>query len=404
MSKIGKSYIIVGGLALALLLIYEYNKPKQINWFPSYVATHKIPYGTKVLNDLLPRLFPKTQQVYRTPYEFLSKNDTIAGSYVFINNTIDFGPTDLDQLLAWVTKGNHLFLAAESFENSLLDTLQLKLSSIYDNTTVNPVFRHHLTNPLMEGNAMTFEKDYYAAVFREIDTINTSVLGKVSVKNDSTAQETQGVNVVQVPFGKGKVTCSLFPEAFSNYFILKTDRPAYTSGLLSYLDRKQMLYLDNHHKAGKTFYTSPMYLFLNTKELKWAYYLVLIGALLYVLFEGKRKQRAIRVIEPLKNQTLAFTRTIADMYFENNKQREIAEHKIQYFLDYVRNTFYLSTEKIDRQFYHSLALRSNHTEEEIMDLFAILQNIQKTTNLTNARLEQLEHVIQHFKAKADGKQ
>ena len=131
---------------------------------------------------------------------------------------------------------------------------------------------------------------------------------------------------------------------------------------------------------------------------------MLIGALLYIIFEGKRKQRAIKVIAPLKNQTLVFTRTIADMYFENNKQREIAEHKIHYFLDYVRTTFYLSTEKIDEQFYTNLASRSNHSKEEMVKLFTTFQNIQKTSHVTNAQLEQLERLIQDFKAKADGKQ
>ncbi len=403
MFKIGKSYLIIGGLALALLLIYEYNKPKQINWFPSYMATHKIPYGTKVLNYLFPQLLTKNQQVYRTPYEFLSSNDTIKGSYVFINNSISFGKTDLDELLTWVAKGNHLFLAAESFETQLLDTLNLALSSIYDNNTVNPVFRHGLTNPLAKSKNVPFEKDYYAAVFREIDTMNTLVLGEVYTKNDSTEVEAKGINMVQLPFGEGKVTCALFPEAFTNYFILKDDNYRYTSGLLSYLDSGETVYMDNHHKAGKTFYTSPMYLFLNTKEFKWAYYLVLIGALLYIIFEGKRKQRAIKVIAPLKNQTLVFTRTIADMYFENNKQREIAEHKIQYFLDYVRTTFYLPTEKIDEQFYRNLASRSNHSKEEMVKLFTMFQHIQKTSHVTNGQLEQLERVIQDFKAKADGK-
>ena len=404
MLKTGKSYLTIGGLALVLLLIYEYNKPKQINWFPSYVATHKIPYGTKVLNDLLPALFTKTQQIYRTPYEFLSRSDTIKGSYVFINNAISFGKTDLDELLAWVAEGNHLFLAAESFESQLLDTLHLGLTSVYDNNTVNPVFRHRLTNPLLKSKNVSFEKDYYAAVFREIDTVNTLILGQVSTKNDSTKVEAKGSNAVQLPFGNGKITCVLFPEAFTNYFILKEDSYGYTSGLLSYLDSNETVYLDNHHKSGKTFYTSPMYLFLNTKEFKWAYYLVLIGALLYIIFEGKRKQRAIKVIAPLKNQTLAFTRTIADMYFENNKQGEIAEHKIHYFLDYVRTTFYLSTEKINEQFYHSLGLRSNHSKEEIAKLFAMFENIQKTSHVTNNQLEQLERIIQDFKAKADGKQ
>ena len=404
MIKIGRSYLIIGGLALIALLIFEYNTPKQINWYPSYVATHKIPFGTKVLNDLLPGLFENTQQVYRSPYEFLSKNDSVKGSYVFVNNAIAFGKTDLDQLLNWVSEGNHLFLAAESFEDQLLDTLKLSTSSIYDNNVVDPIYKHRLTNPLLLSKTAVYTKDYYSAVFREIDTLTTVILGEVHTKSDSLNVETRGSNIVQMPFGNGKITCSLFPEAFTNYFLLKEDNYRYTSGLMSYLDGNETIYLDNHHKAGKTFYTSRMYLFLNTKEFKWAYYLVLIGALMYIIFEGKRKQRAIRVIPPLKNQTLAFTKTIADMYFENNKQQEIAEHKIQYFLDFIRTTFYMSTENIDAQFYQNLGLRSNHSKEEIVKLFKLFHNIQNSSTVTSAQLQELEAEIQKFKEKADGKQ
>ena len=124
-----------------------------------------------------------------------------------------------------------------------------------------------------------------------------------------------------------------FPKAFTNYFILKDNNQEYTAGLLSYLDTERPIYMDNFHKSGKSFYTSPMYLFLNTKEFKWAYYLVLIGALIYIIFEGKRKQRAIPIVPPVKNQTVAFTRTIADMYFEKGELHLITKHKIDYFLE-----------------------------------------------------------------------
>ena len=404
MFKKGRAYMIIGSLAFILLLVFEYNKPKRINWFPSYVSTHKIPYGTKVLNELLPKFFPKIQQVYRTPYEFLSRSDTLQGTYFFVNENVNFGKTDLDQLLSWVKKGNHLFVASESFEFKLLDTLHLETSSIYNAATVTPVFKHSLVNKKARAKDILFKKDYYAAIFSKIDTLNTLVLGKVAVENDSTHIEEKSINIIQLPFGQGKITLSTFPKAFTNYFLLKDDNRRLTAGLLSYIAPKETLFMDNHHKAGKTFYTSPMHLFLNTREFKWAYYMVLIGTLVYIVFEGKRKQRAIKVVEPLKNKTLAFTRTIADMYFENNRQGDIANHKINYFLDYIRTKFYLSTEKIDSQFHKNLAMRSNHTVDEVKTLFKTFQNIQQTTHVTNAQLEQLDKKIQEFKAKADGKQ
>ncbi|MEM1259686.1 MAG: DUF4350 domain-containing protein, partial [Bacteroidota bacterium] len=268
--------------------------------------------------------------------------------------------------------------------------------------SIQPVFRHSLANKRLKVQNVPFEKDYHSIHFSELDTLNSVILGQVSLENDSLPNQKEEVTIVQQPFGKGKITLSTFPEAFTNYFVLKDDQSKYTAGLLSYIDPNFPVFVDNHYKAGKTFYTSPMYLFLNTKAFKWAYYLVLIGALVYIIFEGKRKQRAIKVIAPLKNQTLAFTRTIADMYFENNRQMEITQHKIHYFLDYVRTRFYLGTEKWDPQFYHTLALRSNHSDDEVQTLFKNLIRLQKAQKVSNEELQHLEQSIQQFKARADG--
>ena len=403
MFKGGRAYIIIGILAFILLLIFEYNKPKTINWFPSYVTTHKIPYGTKVINDLLPKYLPQTQQVYRTPYELLSRKDSLYGTYVFVNGSIELGATDLEFLLSWVSDGNHLFMASESFDDKLLDTFGLEISSLYDAESVQPIFKHSLVNSRLTIEEIAFDRDYYSTHFSAIDTTNSKIIGQVRSENDSLKNSQKEVNVIQQKFGDGKITLSTFPEAFTNYFVLKDKNHKYTGGLLSYIDSSLPVFIDNHHKSGKTFYTSPMYLFLNTRSFKWAYYLVLIGALIYVIFEGKRKQRAIKIVTPLKNQTLAFTRTIANMYFENNRQSEIAQHKIQYFLDYIRNRFYLGTEKLNATFYKALALRSNHSQEEVSILFQDLIRIQKAESISNEQLLNLEQKIQQFKERADGK-
>lgn len=402
MSKQAKIYGILGTLAVLLILVIEYNKPKKINWFPSYVASHKIPYGTKVLNTLLPKYFSNTEQVYRSPYEFLSRNDSIQGTYFFVNQSIEFGSTDLEELLDWTAAGNHLFIAAESFESNLLDTLNLEVASLYDASSLDPTFKHFLSNPELSKYTASFKKDYYTAYFSTIDTLKSVVFSEVMVDNDSVSTPKREITGIQQSFGEGIITLSTFPEAFTNYFLLKEEQPGYTSGLLTYIDSTEPLYVDNHHKAGKTFYTSPMYLFLNTRSFKWAYYMVLIGALVYIVFEGKRKQRAIPIIEPIKNQSLAFTRTIANMYFENNRQADIIQHKIQYFLEYIRTRFYLSTDKLDHKFFHALALRSNHSIEEVEAFFNKLKNLQGAHTISNNQLIQLEQQIQQFKAKVDG--
>lgn len=402
MLKKGWIYIAIGVLAIAGILLLEYNKPKQVNWFPSFVSHHKIPYGTYVLNDLMEKKFP-VQQVHVPPFEFLIRNDSIKGTYFFVNETVNFEEAELNALLDWADRGNTLFIASDSFEERLMDTLHLEQTNLYNNGQLKPAFFYELVNANLGKKAISFEKDYYTSYFDKLDTLQTIVLGQVYEQADSTRAISKNVNVIQQTFGQGKIILSSFPKAFTNYFILKDDNREYTAGLLSYLDVNGQVYMDNFHKSGKSFYTSPMYLFLNTKELKWAYYLVLIGALIYVIFEGKRKQRAIPVVTPLKNQTLAFTRTIADMYYENGEQDLITKHKIAYFLEYIRTRLHMPTTERNDEFLRTLALRSNNSIEDIRELFGLIDKLETKNGITNTELENLNHKIEAFKAKIDGK-
>ncbi len=405
MGKKGKIYIVIAVIAIALIMLVQYNKPKKTNWFPSYVAQHKIPYGTYVLNDLMKTLFQEnTEQVTQPPYTFLNKNKEASGTYVLINGNVNFEETELNVLLDWVFLGNTLFIASERFEEQLLDTLNLTTSSLYADFGEETSQLYQLVNPALKTEApLIFEKDSHARFFNAIDTLNTTVIGLVDNYYGNQAIEEEHFNVIEQDFGKGKIILSTFPKAFTNYFILKNDNKRYTAGLLSYIDGTRSIYMDNHHKSGKTFYTSPMYIFLNTKELKWAYYITLIGALLYVVFEGKRKQRAIPLVVPLKNQTLAFTRTIADMYYEKGRQKPIAEHKIAQFLEYVRSHFYMESIKRDENFYKNLASRSSHGLEEIERMFSFFELLKNQQQVSDNELKKLNSLIEKFKHKADGK-
>ncbi len=132
MGKKGNIYIILTLITLALLMLLQYNKPKEINWFPSYVAQHKIPYGTYVLNDLMTKLFPKVvEQISVPPFEFLNDNYDAVGTYFMVNQSVAFGDAELEALLDWTSEGNTLFIASGSFEEKLLDTLHLETSGLF---------------------------------------------------------------------------------------------------------------------------------------------------------------------------------------------------------------------------------------------------------------------------------
>ncbi|MFX0557644.1 DUF4350 domain-containing protein [Maribacter sp. CXY002] len=406
MRKKGTFYSIGLLATLAVLMLLQYNKPKELNWFESFVGTHKIPYGTFIFNELITNtLYPnKVTQITLSPFEFLTNEDNPKGTYVFINNTIQFDEVEFNRLLEWTAKGNTLFIAAEGFDEHLSDTLKIKTSMKYGGFETAQKQNHKLVNPNFKNDHdYSYEKTTAVIIFSELDTTNTTVLATVTLPSESKPEEIDNVTAIHTNFGSGEIILSTFPKAFTNYFILEDNNKDYTAGLSTYLNNGGTIYIDNHYKSGKAFYTSPMYIFLNTKELKWAYYIVLIGALIYVIFEGKRKQRAIPVIKPLENQTLAFTRTISDMYFEKNDQKTIVGHKINYFLNYLRNKYYVDSNVIDDDFLKKLALKSGHTLEQTKTLFSYIEQLKNKAQITDSELIDLNQLIQKYKFEPNGK-
>ncbi|RKE92247.1 DUF4350 domain-containing protein [Ichthyenterobacterium magnum] len=399
MSKRGKLYIILTALAILGIVALEYSKPKDINWFPSYVKQHKIPFGSLVFYEQLKRIFSKENiiNLERPPYEALNEGTIHEGTYIFINDNIAFGEQELESLLDWTSNGNTLLIASADFEDQLLDTLHLDTSVISTLDNFNNHYQFQLKNKNLDTTIVDFDKARYLYHFKKIDTLNTSIVSTVGNFNGDTFFDEEFVNVIKQPFGDGQIILSTFPQAFTNYFILNSPNQNYTSGLLSYIDSTKPIYLDAHYKSGKSYYTSPLYILLNTKELKWAYYIMLIGVAVYILFEGKRKQRAIPIVKPLRNQTVDFTRTVANMYYEKGQHHEIAQHKIQHFLDYIRTQLHLSTNTINDEFIKNLAARSNNTIEDTKQLFTTIEQLSKKQNLNITELERLNTRIEAYK-------
>jgi len=125
--------------------------------------------------------------------------------------------------------------------------------------------------------------------------------------------------------------------------------------------------------------------------------MVLIGLLIFIIFEGKRKQRKIAVLTPLKNQTVAFTRTIANMYFEKQEHKNIAEHKIDYLLAFIRTKLNIPTITIDITFYKYVSSRSGNSLESVEKLFKFCDEIHLKNDITTNELMQLNSMIENFK-------
>src|SRR5690606_17892633 len=305
-----KSKIVIAVFALVVvgIVITEFVRLRPINWRPSYTSVDKIPFGCFVLYNELPSIFPNSsiETVDKSVYDLLIDRDSsLTSNYMFINEYIDLDHQETNQILDYVDRGNTIFIAANGFGWELMDTLNIDFGSDYslkEGTTILD-----LTHEKFKKEKFKLSRGVFNSYFTSVDSTKTTILGHISYtpENFLEGQPEEQVtkpNLIKTRFGKGHFIISATPQAYSNYYMLKGNSD-YVAHTFSYLQDADVLYWDNYKKSGRVFIDSPMRFVLNQVSLKWAYYLSILGILLFVIFKGKREQRIIPIIEPLKNSS-----------------------------------------------------------------------------------------------------
>ncbi|MGB7784953.1 MAG: DUF4350 domain-containing protein [Salinimicrobium sp.] len=390
-------------LLLVLLTYLEANEPEDLNWSPSYSAYDKIPLGSLVLYEALKEQDFPIQNVDVPPYEFL-QDSTHSGTYFFLNDELNFDEAELNHLLSWIAKGNSAILIAENFSKNLLDTLQLKTQVSLPKESFSSKPMLNLSEAGLERDtAFLYDRQAYEHHFSKFDSLQQEVLGVSQLYTDSLKITAPNANFLRDSIGKGAIYVNSFPKAFSNYFMLaEKENPEYAARALAYITPQKSLFWDQYYKTGKTYITSPLFVLLNNRRLKWAYYFLLFGSILFIFFEGKRKQRSIKVIEPLKNQSFHFTRTVAGMFLERKDYKAITSKKIALFLEYIRAKYRLSTQQANEQFFAQLTGMSENPPEKVKELWQYMSRLEQQENVTKAELLELNKKITSFKTNKNG--
>lgn len=405
MSKLQKIGFVVFFLLLGFLIYMEASRPVPVNWFPSYNKNDKIPLGTYVLHDLLEQTFEGAFEEKNIPPYVQLQEEGFEGTYLFINNSIQFDDVEMENLLEWTAKGNTLFISANYHSQNLLDSLELDIETfyLYDQITTEPLL-NLVNEQLKAAQPFHIQQDLNVTYFSEIDTLSHVVLGVSQVYQGSLDMTEPEINFLKIPHQEGLIYLHNQPEIFSNYFLLDTTKYQHTGNVLSYINNGKTIYWDNYYKTGKRINISPLKIILNNRHLKWAYYFMLIGILLFVIFEGKRKQRNIPILKPLANKTYEYTQTISGIYRDKKDNKEIFNKIISHFLEYIRTKLRVQTENSNTPFLKEVAFRSGNTFDETKELFEQIKKYQEQRDITNQELKNIYNKIREFKTKADGNQ
>ncbi len=376
-------------------IFLEATAERPLDWSNSYWKYHDKPYGAEVFHEVFTTYQKNIEEINTTPYEFISDKEP-SGNYLLFNASLFIGDYDVKEILNWVDEGNTVFMSAEYLPDLMLDTLGLDkdIFLLKNQISYKPVLK---TDTLSKGYQFHRNENFH--FFKYEDSTDIDVLGYAQAnKKDSTATK-HHPNFIKADFGSGQIFLHLFPKAFTNYFLVDTTHSKYTEDILKHLDYSKKIYVDQNYKAQKEQKAQHILQYLvNNRYLRWAYYLILLTGIIYIFFEGKRKQKPIEIIKPFENKTYAFTKTISDMYFRKKDHKSIATKLIEHFFDYVRDQYLISTSVLDDDFVRQLASKSGQEIKQIRALLKLIDVIENQQTISKETLLKLEKQISKIKS------
>jgi hypothetical protein len=385
-------YIVILLATITAYMLFEYYRPKPIDWQDTYENDDKIPFGAKVVYDLLPDIMQQaTIQTIRLPlYNFFTEKKTAEPSnYVAICRDFSIDDNDQEKLLRYVKRGNNAFISAYGIPDTLGSVLGFKASVKELKLRDTTLLQNFSNQKLRNASGYNFLHDDGRNYLEIIKNQNITVLGRNARKEPV---------FIQVQYGKGKFFIHNLPIAFTNYYLLAPKTSDYPFKALSYLPALPT-YWDEYQKQGR-FDEDQQSIFRYIRSqpaLNWAYYLVAFGLIFYALFAGKRTQRIIPVLEPLRNTSLDFVKSVGRLYFQQGDHDNLARKKIQFFLAEIRERYGLNTTVLDKEFIETLAQKSGAPPNETRELVRLLRNAQKSISLSEFDLLTLNEAIERFK-------
>jgi hypothetical protein len=376
--------------------LFEYYRPKPIDWTSTYQNDDKIPFGTRALFELLPSaLNNQPVTALRVPiYNHLTEDSLPKRSnYVFVNQAFELDKNDTRELLKYVRRGNNVLISAYDFPDSLPGLLGFKASlkapelrdTLLLQNFVNPVLKKPVGYNFFHDDGRNF-----LALNKPIDRLT----GAVTVLARNARKEPI---FVQIRYGQGQFLVHNLPLAFTNFFVLSNKTSDHAAKALSYLPALPT-YWDEYQKQGRFGEDEQSILryVFSQPPLMWAYYLLVWGLILYMIFAGKRTQRIIPVVEPPRNTSLEFVETVGQLYFQQQSHDNVARKKIQYFLANIRERYGLNTNELNAEFTETLAQKSGADATQVADLVRLLRNAQRSISLSENDLLVINFNIEKF--------
>lgn len=361
MNKTFKIYAVIFIVMMLILALLEVNKKETTDWRKNFDPNEKSPFGLFVFSNEAKDLFKnKLKEIEQTPYEYYNQKKG-AHNIIVIEHDID--RESWKKILEQVSAGSDAMLMVSNIPKEISDSIGFYDSDIsFEEENVLK-----LTDKKYQNDFIQLDKFPSGRGFSYIKP-QAEILGKTVEKKN-----TDQANFIKVQFGKGIIYAHSEPLFLTNYYLLKPGNVKYAQDVFSYLpDRETLWFVESKSKVSRFF----MRFVLSNPALKYAWWTFLGGLILFIFFNAKRKQRIVPVIEPLRNTSVDFVKSIGNLYLQEGDFHDMMAKKAQYFLNKVRMDLLIDTQNIDEEFAKKLQMKTGKSIEKINEAISLIKRAQ----------------------------
>jgi hypothetical protein len=387
-------------LLFACILVACSGKNKLPSFKETYAYNDKNPFGTQVMYQQLNQFFYHNDvKVRKTNLQkTFSGNYDTGAVYISVSKNFYLSTDEVNSMLSFVSNGNTMFIASHAIDTLLLKELDITMGqqSFFEEDAISSLQQTAVKLlPAHYSGDSTYGYFYlpFKNYFEHYPNERLHVLGK---------NENGSTNFIVLFYGKGRIYLHSEPRAFSNYFLLKNNNYQYLQQVVSFMPSVPEHYYwdDFYNKRNRPVSGNQqkkgLAVLLQYPAMAWAFGLVVSLLLLFIIFDGKRRQRIVKPLPPNINTSVAFTQTVSRLYLQKKDNRNIADKMITYFAEQLRNQYFINIGQVSNEAMDVLSRKSNVPITEVKKLFGSIAAVQQTYDVTDQQLLKLNQQIENF--------
>jgi hypothetical protein len=398
--------LIFGGIVL--LLWTALGNDRKIDWSERYHPNDLQPFDLNVFYQLLDA--STTEPIVVTANAVttsLAEYDRF--NYFYIGEGIYFDTLEANLLLDKIEAGNNAFISHSYIPNDLyyamekrgLGELQLFYreastirAQLYETDASTPPITATYTH---QRNAVDQDRhwNYMDEELVEMETFTP--LGSFNTSDSGTVY----CNFFRLQIGKGQLYFHTNPILFTNYFIKDSTGFEYVNAIVQHFSDEQIVWEGYHsrYRPMDNFVSMPKsplkYIFAQA-ALRYAWFTLLGGFLLFLLFRTKREQRAIPLVAPVENTSIAFAKSLGTLYHRSSEPKYIAFEMIKLFNNFNRRKYNINRSPKDDTIAATIAKKSKVDQKSIEHILQLEREVIYNPSASMKQLIPLHQALERY--------